>query len=170
MSVKNRKGGFFRLYDSLRIPLAAPPKEHTLPVGRVIGARLLRRSPCPRGVASETRGCGGLVPRKAFSFSNFGHNQAKQRTLRANAANSREARGGGIGDKREGGVSPQRRRVANATQIFQIKKHLFNEATVPFKKGRANEIVGGIDTALNECRRPYIDRIRIDGSDLRRSR
>ena len=110
MSVKNRKGGFFRLYDSLWIPLAAPPKEHTLPVGRVIGARLLRRSPCPRGVASETRGCGGLVPRKAFSFGNFGHNQAKQRTLRANAANSREARGG-IGDKREGGVptAPPRR-------------------------------------------------------------
>ena len=65
MSVKNRKGGFFRLYDSLWIPLAAPPKEHTLPVGRVIGARLLRRSPCPRGVASETGGV-GASPRKAF--------------------------------------------------------------------------------------------------------
>ena len=34
MSVKNRKGGFFRLYDSLWIPLAAPPKEHTLPQSR----------------------------------------------------------------------------------------------------------------------------------------
>lgn len=73
MSVKNRKGGFlplivkagFCLYDSLRIPLAAPLKEHTLPVGRVIGARLLRRSPCPRGVASETGGV-GASPRKAF--------------------------------------------------------------------------------------------------------
>ena len=80
MSVKNRKGGFFRLYDSLWIPLAAPPKEHTLPVGRVIGARLLRRSPCPRGVASETRGCGGLVPRKAFSFGNLSQSQANRQS------------------------------------------------------------------------------------------
>ena len=78
--------------------------------GQVVRRVLFAPSPCSRGVASETRGCGGLVPRKAFSFGNFGHNQAKQRTLRANAANSREARGG-IGDKREGGVptAPPRR-------------------------------------------------------------
>lgn len=77
---------------------------------QVVRRALFAPSPCSRGVASETRGCGGLVPRKAFSFGNFGHNQAKQRTLRANAANSREARGG-IGDKREGGVptAPPRR-------------------------------------------------------------
>ncbi|CBX23086.1 unnamed protein product [Neisseria lactamica Y92-1009] len=67
-------------------------------------------------------------------------------------------------------MSPQRRRVANATQIFQIKKHLFNEATVPFKKGRANEIVGRIDSALDERGRPYIDCIGIDGRDLCGSR
>ncbi|ENT0594707.1 hypothetical protein EFC85_11795, partial [Neisseria gonorrhoeae] len=50
--------------------------------------------------------------------------------------------------------------------IFQIKKHLFNEANVPFKKGRANEIVGRIDSALDERRRPYIDCIRLDGCYL----
>ena len=94
MSVKNRKGGFFRLYDSLWIPLAAPPKRTHSAAEQVVRRALFAPSPCSRGVASETRGCGGLVPRKAFSFGNFGHNQAKQRTLRANAANSREARGG----------------------------------------------------------------------------
>ena len=55
-------------------------------------------------------------------------------------------------------------------KIFQLKKHLFNEATVPFKKGIANEIVGRIDSALDERRRPYFDGIRIDGRDLCRSR
>lgn len=73
----------------------------------------MRRSPCPRGVASETGGV-GASPRK----------------------------------------------------IFQIKKHFFNEATVPFKKGIANEIVGRIDSAFDERGRPYIDCIGIDGRDL----
>ena len=109
MSVKNRKGGFFRLYDSLRIPLAAPPKEHTLPVGRVIGARLLRRSPCPRGVASETGGV-GASPRKAFQPMKHQPQAGEAAHFASEAANSREARGG-IGDKREGGVptAPPRR-------------------------------------------------------------
>ena len=113
MSVKNRKGGFFRLYDSLWIPLAAPPREHTLPQGQVVRRAPFAPSPCPRGVASETRGCGGLVPRKAFSFRNFGHNQAKQRTLRAKPQTAEKR--GGIGDKREGGVpKAQPRRECDA--------------------------------------------------------
>ena len=41
---------------------------------------------------------------------------------------------------------------------------------MPFKKGIANEIVGRIDSALDERGRPYIDRIGIDGRDLCRSR
>nr|DAO90595.1 MAG TPA: hypothetical protein [Inoviridae sp.] len=49
-------------YKSLWIPLDALPRKYTLPVGRVIGARFLRRSPCPRGVASETGGQGGKAP------------------------------------------------------------------------------------------------------------
>ncbi|RNJ83319.1 hypothetical protein COI37_12285 [Neisseria meningitidis] len=55
---------------------------------------------------------------------------------------------------------------ASPRKIFQIKKHFFNEATVPFKKGIANEIVGRIDSALDERRRPYIDCIRLDGGNL----
>ncbi|MBG8632468.1 hypothetical protein EVB14_11625 [Neisseria meningitidis] len=50
-------------------------------------------SPCPRGVASETRGCGGLVPRKAFSFGNFGRKAGEAVHFATNVANSREARG-----------------------------------------------------------------------------
>ena len=34
---------------------------------------------------------------------------------------------------------------------------------MPFKKGRANEVVGRIDSALDERRRPDIDCIGIDG-------
>ena len=66
-SVKNRKGGFFRLYDSLWIPLAALPKKYTLPQGQVVRRALFAPSPCPRGVASETGGV-GASPRKTFQL------------------------------------------------------------------------------------------------------
>ena len=53
---------------------------------QVVRRALFAPSPCSRGVASETRGCGGLVPRKAFSFGNFGQRQAKQRRARRKTA------------------------------------------------------------------------------------
>lgn len=68
MSVKNRKGGFFRLYDSLWIPLAALPKKHTLPQGQVERRGFLRLPPCPRGVASETGGARGASPPQSVQF------------------------------------------------------------------------------------------------------
>ena len=94
MSVKNRKGGVFRLYDSLRIPLAALPKKHTLPPGQVVRRAPFAPSPCPRGVASETRGCGGLVPHKAFRFGNFGQRQAQQSRAGRKTAKGRRSTAG----------------------------------------------------------------------------
>ena len=74
-----------------------------------MGARLLRRSPCPRGVASETGGA-GAGPRKAFQLMKHQPQAGEAAYFASEAANSREARGG-IGDKREGGVptAPPRR-------------------------------------------------------------
>ena len=45
--------------------------------GQVVRRVLFSPSPCPRGVASETRGCGGLVPRKAFNFGNLSQSQGE---------------------------------------------------------------------------------------------
>ena len=53
---------------------------------QVVRRALFAPSPCSRGVASETRGCGGLVPRKAFSFGNFGQRQAQHRRARRKTA------------------------------------------------------------------------------------
>lgn len=108
MSVKNRKGGFLPLRFFTDTPCRTAQK-HTLPVGRVIGARLLRRSPCPRGVASETGGV-GASPRKASPIKQLEPQAGEAAHFASEAANSREARGG-IGDKREGGVptAPPRR-------------------------------------------------------------
>ena len=135
---------------------------------QVVRRALFAPSPCSRGVASETGGA-GASPRKAFQLQKLWPKSGEAAHFASEAANSRGARGGGLAISARG-VSPQRRRVANATQIFQVKKHLFNEANVPFKKGKANEIVGRIDSALDERSRPYIDCIRLDGRDLCRCR
>ena len=47
---------------------------------QVVRRALFAPSPCSRGVASETRGCGGLVPRKAFSFGNLSQSQANRQS------------------------------------------------------------------------------------------
>ena len=82
----------------------------------------MRRPPCSRGVASETRGCGGLVPRKAFSFGNFGRKageappgwaeataerQAKHRRARRKTAKGRRSNAGlGGSHGRKAGEAP----------------------------------------------------------------
>ena len=55
-------------------------QRNTLCPGAGGKARLFSPSPCSRGVASETRGCGGLVPRKAFSFGNLSQSQANRQS------------------------------------------------------------------------------------------
>nr|DAU80548.1 MAG TPA: hypothetical protein [Inoviridae sp.] len=53
----------------MNTPLMPCRRPHTLPQGQVVRRALFAPSPCPRGVASETGGRGGLVPRKGFRFS-----------------------------------------------------------------------------------------------------
>ncbi len=111
MSVKNRKGGFC-LYDSLRIPLAAPPPNTLCPWAGG-EARAFCAVPPARAASQVRLGVRGLVPAKPFRLNNFSHRQAKQRTLRAKPQKAGK-RGGGIGDKREGGVHSAARRECGA--------------------------------------------------------
>ena len=70
----------------------------------------------PARAASQVRlGVRGLVPAKPFRLNNFSHRQAKQRTLRAKPQKAGK-RGGELAISARG-VSPQRRRAANAAQI-----------------------------------------------------
>ena len=78
----------------------------------------MRRSPCPRGVASETGGA-GAGPRKAFQLMKHQPQAGEAAHFSSEAENSREARGGLAISAR--GVSPQRRRAANAAQIYELQ-------------------------------------------------
>ena len=67
--------------------------------GQVVRRAPFAPSPCSRGVASETRGCGGLVPRKAFSFRNFGQRQGEAPLSWAEATAERQAKQSRAGRK-----------------------------------------------------------------------
>lgn len=107
----------FCLYESFWIPLADPPPNTLCPWagGR---ARAFCACPCPRGVASETGGV-GASPRKASPIKQLEQQAGEAAHFASEAANSREARGGLAISAR--GVSPQRRRAANAAQIYELQ-------------------------------------------------
>ena len=64
-------------------------------------------SPCSRGVASETGGRGGLVPRKAFSFGNLSEARRSTGELGEARANRRRA-GRSQGESPESWAKPGR--------------------------------------------------------------
>ena len=106
------KGGFLPLRIFLDTP-CRPAEEYTLPQGQVVRRAPFAPSPCPRGVASETGGA-GASPRKTFQLQKLWPQSGEAAHFASEAANSREARGGLAISAR--GVSPQRRRAANAAQ------------------------------------------------------
>ena len=89
----------------------------------------MRRSPCPRGVASETGGAGGWSPGKAFSANETSTTGRRSSALFERSRKQPEKRGG-IGDKREGGVptAPPRRECGAKSKSF--KQPVFKTATV----------------------------------------
>lgn len=98
-------------------PLPHCPKTHSAR-GQVVGRVLF--APAPARAASQVRlGVWGLAPAKPFRLSNFSHRQAKQRTLRR-MSQTAEKRGGELAISARG-VSPQRRRAANAAQIYELQ-------------------------------------------------
>lgn len=74
----------------------------------------------PARAASQVRlGVWGLAPAKPLRLSNLSHRQAKQRTLRAKPQTAGK-RGGELAISARG-VSPQRRRAANAAQLYELQ-------------------------------------------------